>query len=100
MRASAKVDYALRAGVELGAAQHGADDEASRPVEADTLARAQEIPLKFLENILQGLRQAGLVESRRGHDGGHPVTLAGVAYGTVPDRVLALTADPGGWGKR
>ena len=69
MRVSAKVDYAVRATVELAAAQAGA--ESPRPVKAETLARAQDIPVKFLENILQGLRQAGLVESRRGPDGGH-----------------------------
>jgi Rrf2 family protein len=69
MRVSAKVDYALRASIELAAAQNGA--EAARPVKAEALARAQDIPLKFLENILQGLRQAGIVESRRGPDGGH-----------------------------
>jgi Rrf2 family protein len=63
------VDYALRAAVELAAAQSGPDP--SRPVKAEALARAQDIPLKFLENILQGLRQAGLIESRRGPDGGH-----------------------------
>ena len=69
MRVSAKVDYAVRASVELAAAQQG--DEPERPVKAEALARAQDIPLKFLENILQGLRQAGLVDSRRGPDGGH-----------------------------
>lgn len=69
VRVSAKVDYAVRACVELAVAQ---GREASvRPVKAEALARAQEIPLKFLENILQGLRQAGIVESRRGPDGGH-----------------------------
>ena len=69
MRVSAKVDYAVRASVELAAAQQG--DEPGRPVKAEALARAQDIPVKFLENILQGLRQAGLVDSRRGPDGGH-----------------------------
>ena len=69
MRISAKVDYAVRACVELAAAQGG--DDPGRPVKAEALARAQEIPLKFLENILQGLRQAGIVESRRGPEGGH-----------------------------
>ena len=69
MRVSAKVDYAVRAAVELAAAQ--AAQEQPRPVKAEALARAQDIPLKFLENILQGLRQAGLIESRRGPDGGH-----------------------------
>lgn len=69
MRVSAKVDYAVRASVELAAAQNGGDP--ARPVKAEALARAQDIPVKFLENILQGLRQAGLIESRRGPDGGH-----------------------------
>jgi Rrf2 family protein len=69
VRVSAKVDYAVRAAVELAAAQSGPDPK--RPVKAEALARAQDIPLKFLENILQGLRQAGLIESRRGPDGGH-----------------------------
>ena len=69
MRVSAKVDYAVRASVELAAAQSGKDP--ARPVKAEALARAQDIPMKFLENILQGLRQAGIVESRRGPEGGH-----------------------------
>ena len=69
MRVSAKVDYALRASVELAAAQGGEDP--ARPVKAEALARAQAIPVKFLENILQGLRQAGIVVSRRGPEGGH-----------------------------
>jgi Rrf2 family protein len=68
MRVSAKVDYAVRATVELAAAQAS---EPGKPVTADALARAQDIPVKFLENILQGLRQAGLIESRRGPEGGH-----------------------------
>jgi len=66
VRVSAKVDYAVRAATELAAAQ-----DAGRPVTAETLAKAQDIPVKFLENILQGLRQAGVVESRRGPEGGH-----------------------------
>jgi len=69
VRVSAKVDYAVRASIELAAAQER--DDAGKPVKAEALARAQEIPLKFLENILQGLRQAGIVESRRGPEGGH-----------------------------
>jgi Rrf2 family protein len=65
VRVSAKVDYAVRAAVELAAAS---DD---RWVKAEAIASAQAIPRKFLDNILQGLRQAGIVESRRGPDGGH-----------------------------
>src|SRR3954449_12238243 len=65
MRVSAKVDYAVRAAVELAAAPDGG------PVKAQEIAATQDIPLKFLENILQQLRQADLVESTRGPHGGH-----------------------------
>jgi len=64
MRISAKADYAVRAVVELAAA----DDE--KPVKAERLATAQEIPLNFLENILGELRHAGIVRSHRGAEGG------------------------------
>jgi Rrf2 family protein len=39
-------------------------------VKAERIAQAQEIPLKFLENILTDLRHAGVVRSQRGVDGG------------------------------
>src|ERR671936_104028 len=64
MRISAKADYAVRAAVELA----GASDE--KPVKAERIATAQEIPLNFLENILGELRDAGIVRSHRGADGG------------------------------
>ena len=63
---SAKADYAVRAMVIL--AVDGAD---KGPVKGDRIAEAQEIPLRFLENILGELRHAGLVQSRRGMDGGY-----------------------------
>lgn len=65
MRVSAKSDYALRAMLELAAA------EGQGPVTADAIATAQGIPAPFLQNILQALRNGGLVESRRGQVGGH-----------------------------
>jgi Rrf2 family protein len=64
MRISAKVDYAVRAGVELAAAT---DD---KPIKAERIATAQDIPLNFLENILGELRHAGIVRSHRGAEGG------------------------------
>jgi Rrf2 family protein len=64
MRISAKVDYAVRAAVELAAAV------GKRPVKAETIANAQGIPLNFLENILGELRHAGIVRSHRGAEGG------------------------------
>ena len=65
MRISAKVDYAVRAAVQLAAAP------GDRPTKGDAIAQAQGIPLKFLENILSDLRHAGLVRSQRGAEGGY-----------------------------
>ena len=64
MRVSAKADYAIRAAVELAAAGDG-------PVKGDRIAKAQSIPATFLENILADLRNAGIVGSRRGAEGGY-----------------------------
>jgi Rrf2 family protein len=65
VRVSAKTDYALRAVVEL------ASSNGDTPVKGERLATSQNIPLRFLENILLQLRHAGLIESRRGADGGY-----------------------------
>jgi len=65
MRVSAKVDYALRACVELAVAA------GDGPVKGERIAQAQGVPLKFLENILLDLRHAGLVQSQRGAEGGY-----------------------------
>ncbi|HEY8778258.1 MAG TPA: Rrf2 family transcriptional regulator [Solirubrobacterales bacterium] len=64
MRVSAKADYAVRAALQLAAAADG-------PVKGETIAEAQDIPLRFLENILAELRHAGLVQSQRGAEGGY-----------------------------
>ncbi len=65
MRVSAKADYALRAMIELAVA------DGAGPIKGERLGQAQEIPLKFLESILGDLRQAGLVRSQRGAEGGY-----------------------------
>jgi Rrf2 family protein len=65
VRVSAKADYAVRAAIELAA---GYD---AGPVKGERIAVAQDIPLRFLENILGDLRHHGLVESRRGAEGGY-----------------------------
>jgi Rrf2 family protein len=64
MRISAKADYAVRAAVELAGRGDG-------PSKGELLADAQDIPLKFLENILGELKHAGLVRSQRGTEGGY-----------------------------
>jgi Rrf2 family protein len=65
VRITAKADYAVRAAAELAAA------EGTGPVKGERIATAQDIPLKFLENILSELRTAGIVASRRGAEGGY-----------------------------
>jgi Rrf2 family protein len=65
VQVNAKVDYALRAMAELASA------ETDAPVKAETISKAQAIPLKFLENIMLELRHAGLVISQRGQVGGY-----------------------------
>lgn len=61
---TAKVDYAIRAMVELAAADGG-------PVKGEAIAIAQGVPFRFLENILLELRHARLVRSQRGSEGGY-----------------------------
>ena len=63
MRLSARADYALRAAIEIA-------NVGDNHVTAEQVARAQQIPVKFLETILTQLRRAGLVRSQRGPDGG------------------------------
>jgi Rrf2 family protein len=64
MRISAKADYAVRAAVELAAAGGG-------PLKGEQIAQAQDIPVNFLENIMLELRNADLVRSQRGPEGGY-----------------------------
>ena len=63
MRVSAKVDYALRAMLELASA--------AGLVKGEQVAAAQGIPRKFLETILLQLRHEELVASQRGVEGGY-----------------------------
>jgi Rrf2 family protein len=83
MRISAKADYAVRAVVELAAAA------GEKPVKAERIATAQEIPLNFLENILGELRHAGIVRSHRGAEGGFRLAKAAEEV-TVADVIRAV----------
>jgi Rrf2 family protein len=65
MHVTAKADYAVRAVVELAGSRQDA------PRKVDELARAQGIPVSFLENILTQLRSSGIVRSQRGPEGGY-----------------------------
>jgi Rrf2 family protein len=65
VRVSARADYAVRAALELAAA------EGSGPVKRESIADSQGIPISFLENILLDLKRAGIVHSQRGQEGGY-----------------------------
>ena len=61
----------------------------TKPVKGERLATSQSIPLRFLENILLQLRHAGLVESRRGADGGYRLARP-AAEVTLADVIRAI----------
>ncbi|MFJ2598543.1 RrF2 family transcriptional regulator [Streptomyces erythrochromogenes] len=65
MRISARADYAVRAALQLAVSQD------NRPLKAEAIADAQDIPHKFLEGILNDMRRGGLVLSQRGGNGGY-----------------------------
>jgi Rrf2 family protein len=65
MRVSLKADYALRAVLDLALQRPG------QPVKISEIAKRQNIPQKFLESILAGLKQGEFVASRRGVEGGY-----------------------------
>lgn len=68
MNISARVDYGVRALLELAARYESAPGTNTT---VEEIASAQEIPAKFLEGILNALRTAGLVRSQRGAVGGY-----------------------------
>lgn len=83
MRISAKTDYAVRAVAELATAPPG------KPIKGERLAEAQDVPLKFLENILATLRTAGIVATRRGAEGGYLLARPATEI-TVADVIRAV----------
>lgn len=70
MKISSKTEYALRTLVDL------ALQEKSAIVHIADIARRQDIPVKFLEQILLVLKSANLVSSRRGAKGGYFLALS------------------------
>src|SRR5215216_328783 len=67
MKLSKKGEYALRSLINLGIAS-----EVGRTlVQVSELAESEQLPVKFLEQILQALKDGGLVLSARGKFGGY-----------------------------
>jgi len=65
MKVSLKATYGIMAALDL-ALQNGA-----APVQSKAIARRQAIPLRFLEQVLHGMKKAGIVDSMRGALGGY-----------------------------
>lgn len=86
MQISARSDYAVRALCVLATAEEGA------VVKAAAIAEAQAIPRTFLDQILADLRRAGIVDSRRGPDGGH--RLARPSYSVTVADVVRVVDGP------
>lgn len=83
MRLTSKSEYALLAAIDLAAAEGGA------PLSSRTIAARREVPLKYLEQLLALLRQAGIVTSVRGAQGGYRLS-EDPAHVTVLDVVEAV----------
>ncbi|MFZ2054391.1 MAG: Rrf2 family transcriptional regulator [Candidatus Aminicenantales bacterium] len=65
MRLSTKGEYASRAMLELSLHYE------MEPLHIRDISKAQDIPRRFLEQILLQLKRAGLLRSRKGPDGGY-----------------------------
>lgn len=63
MKVSKKAYYGLRAILSLA--------QAEKPLSIRTIAETEHLPEDYLEKILQALRRAGIVEAKKGVDGGY-----------------------------
>jgi Rrf2 family protein len=90
MRLPTKTGYALRALFHM--AFYGRGER----VQAKEIAERQHIPLRYLEEVLQDLRRAGLVRASRGPRGGYLLVRAPELV-TVGDVMRALGGLSGDW---
>ena len=69
MRVSMKVDYGVRALIDL-AQNHG-----NGPVQTAEIASRQSVPEPYLDQLLTSLKKVGFVRSRRGPNGGYTLAV-------------------------
>ena len=67
MKLSTRSRYSTRIILEL--ARH----EGAAPIQVSELSRRQRIPVKYLEQLIRTMKEAGLVKSTRGSKGGHQI---------------------------
>jgi Rrf2 family protein len=68
MRISAKGEYAIKAVLDLAMHQR------AELIPIQDIAARQEIPQRYLEQVLLALKRSGLLTSRRGSSGGYHLT--------------------------
>ena len=99
MMFSTKAEYGVRVMAHL--AKQGGE----APIPLGTIADAEGLPLAYLEHLVQRLRRAGLVESRRGAHGGYTlareageITMAEVVRALEGEiaPIECISADPDG----
>lgn len=83
MKVSQRVTYGIMAIVDL------ALNAKESPIQARAIARRQGIPVRFLEQVLNSMKKAGLVDSLRGSQGGYRLQKAPSAL-SVADVLEAL----------
>ena len=86
MRLSTKSRYGVRALFDI--AYHSA----KRPVQIQDISRRQEISPRYLEQIFQSLKRAGILKSKRGPQGGY-ILAKSLKDITVKDIVRATEGD-------
>ena len=99
MMFSTKAEYGIRVMAHL--ARHDGDE----PISLASIADAEGLPLAYLEHLVQRLRRAELVASRRGAHGGYTLArpAAGITMGEVVEAlegeiapIECITADADG----
>jgi Rrf2 family cysteine metabolism transcriptional repressor len=86
MMFSTKAEYGVRV------MAHLAKRNGDAPISLGTIADAEGLPLAYLEHLVQRLRKAELVESRRGAHGGYSLARAADQI-SMADVVRALEGD-------
>lgn len=88
MRVSNRLDYAVRALIEL------ALREGEGPISAREIALRRNIPDAFIHQVMASLARAGMIRSTRGPSGGHQLAVPPERI-TVAAVAAAVDADPG-----
>lgn len=82
MRLSSKSRYAVRVLLELARHQNG------DPIQVGVISRLQDIPVKYLEQIIRDLKKDGYITSFRGPKGGYKLVAdpANITFGEIVRR--------------